>query len=110
MPRRLRRSLTEPCNDLLKENRQTLRAWSQAISYSADRFGLLAATRIAEVIPCIVEEEAGEKGLKSFNRDPGETVMKIPRCRELLRFMLSGEYLAARNQLNLRVSEPGAVK
>ncbi|MCP4679554.1 MAG: hypothetical protein GY854_29500 [Deltaproteobacteria bacterium] len=107
MPRRLRRGLTEPCNLLLKENRKSLRDWAQAISFSADRFGLLAATRLVKVIPLIVEESSGNIGLKKFTEDPGSTISKLPRCRELLRFALSADYLVARRQIGLKVLSEG---
>ncbi len=107
MPRRLRRSLTDPCNLLLKETRQSLRAWAQAISFSADRFGLLAATRLVEVIPLIIEESAGEMGTKKFREDPAATIRKVPRCLELLRFALSEDYLAARRKIGLNVQSQG---
>ncbi|MCP4602915.1 MAG: hypothetical protein GY847_20765 [Proteobacteria bacterium] len=107
MPRRLRRGLTEPCNLLLKENRQSLRAWAQAISFSADRFGLLAATRLVEVIPFIVEESEGKEGLRKLAEDPGATINKLPRCRELLKFALSQDYLTARRQVGLEVQLKG---
>ncbi len=110
LPRRLKRSLDEPCKRLLEETRQSLRAWAQAISFSADRFGLLAATRIAEVIPCIIEEIAGQQGLGKFREDPAGTIMKIPRCRELLRFTLSEEYLSARRMVGLTVNKEGGDK
>ncbi len=107
MPRRLKRSLTEPCNLLLKEDRKSLRAWAQAISFSADRFGLLAATRLVKVIPLIVEESSGNIGMKKFTEDPGATISKLPRCRELLRFALSADYLVARHQIGLKVLSEG---
>jgi tetratricopeptide (TPR) repeat protein len=110
MPRRLRRSLKEPCELLLKENRQSLRDWAQATSYSADRFGLLAATRIAEVIPFIVEETLGPAGLTRMAEDPGATLYKVPRCLELLRFAMSDDYLVARQKLGLEVRDEGGGK
>jgi tetratricopeptide (TPR) repeat protein len=106
-PRRLRHGLTEACNLLLGESRQSLRAWAQAISYSADRFGLLAATRIVEVMPLIVEECAGSDGLQKYAEDPSATIRKIPRCLELLRFALSEEYLAARRKIGLNIKDSG---
>ncbi|MDJ0763918.1 MAG: hypothetical protein QNJ97_13135 [Myxococcota bacterium] len=110
MPRRLRRGLTEPCEALLKETRKSLRTWSQAISFSADRFGLLAATRILEVIPCIVEEEAGTRGLQKLDENAGATILEIPRCTELLRFALSEAYLEARRQVGLTIPKAGEAK
>ncbi len=107
MPRRLKRGLQEPSNLILKENRQSLRAWAQAISFSADRFGLLAATRLTKVVPLIVEETTGKEGLKKFRANPEATLLKIPRCLELIRFAISKRYLDARRQVGLKVLPQG---
>ena len=85
---------------LLAENRQSLRAGAQASSFSADRFGLLAAGSIAEVIPIVVAESAGEFGLKKLAEDPASTIKRIERAHELMRFALSAEYLAVRRKLS----------
>ncbi len=107
IPRRLKRGLQESLKPILKENRQSLRSWSQAISFSADRFGLLAATRLTKVVPLIVEETLGQTGLEQFQADPGATLLKIPRCVELIRFALSKRYLDARRQVGLKVISEG---
>jgi hypothetical protein len=108
--RRLRRGLTDPCHLLLDEDRHSLRAWATAISYSADRFGLLAATRLVDVIPLIVEEVGGSSGVKKLKESPRDTLLKIPRCVELLRFALSGKYLDARRKIGLSVRNDGATR
>jgi tetratricopeptide (TPR) repeat protein len=108
MPRRLRRGLADPSHLLLQEDRRSLRAWATAISYSADRFGLLAATRLVEVIPLIIEEVAGSSGLKKYRENPRDTLTKVPRCMEILRFALSKKYLDARRKVGLTVRNGGA--
>ncbi len=96
MPRKLRKALTNPCRALLEIPPQRLRAWTAATSYSADRFGLLAVGDLAGVTTWIVEESAGPNGLRRLAERPADTLAKVPRCRQLLRFMLSPDYLEAR--------------
>jgi hypothetical protein len=56
-------------------------------------------------MPLIVEEVAGEAGLKKLAEQPRRTLIKIARCRELIQFALSEEYLASRRQIGLGIRE-----
>jgi tetratricopeptide (TPR) repeat protein len=96
MPRKLRKILTEPCRALLSIPPQQLRAWTAALSHSADRFGLLVSGDLAGAVNWIVEESAGPNGLRQLAERPAETLAKVPRGRQLIRFALSPDYLAAR--------------
>jgi hypothetical protein len=110
LPRRLRRSLKEPCSLVLKENRKSLRAWAEGGSFSAERFGLLAATRVSEAISLIVEETAGESGLAKLAEDPKSILNRIPRCRELIAFALSEAYVSARRRVGVKLDSQGVVE
>jgi hypothetical protein len=46
--------------------------------------------------------------LKKYGQDPRDTLIKIPRCMELLRFALSKKYLDARRKVGLTVRDDGA--
>lgn len=93
MPRRVRKRLAEPCQALLKVDPLAIRAWVQATSYSADRFGLLACSCPAAAVPLVVEEAAGPMGIRKLEENPVSTLSKVPRCVQLFKFVLSGQYL-----------------
>ncbi|HUT76505.1 MAG TPA: hypothetical protein VM285_02405, partial [Polyangia bacterium] len=97
LPRKIRKALTEPCRDLLAVSPQRLRLWTAATSYSADRFGLLVAGDLGGAVNWIVEESAGPNGLRRLAEQPADTLTKVPRGRQLIRFVLSPDYLAARS-------------
>jgi tetratricopeptide (TPR) repeat protein len=101
LSRKLRKALTEPCRALLAVSPQQLRLWTAAISHSADRFGLLVAGDLAGALNWIVEESAGPNGLRRLAENPADTLAKVPRARQLIRFVLSPDYLAARSVAGL---------
>ncbi|MFO8074111.1 MAG: tetratricopeptide repeat protein [Polyangia bacterium] len=87
--RKLRRALSDPCRELLATDPRQIREWAAATSYSADRFGLLATGSIGAAVALLIEESAGPSGLVRFRDDASGALSKIPRTRELLRFVLS---------------------
>jgi hypothetical protein len=101
LSRKVKKKIVDPCRELLKCSPQELRTWVAAASFSADRFGLLAAGDIIGIMPLVVEEAAGEAGLKRLGAQTSDTLGKIPRCRELFRFALAGTYLDLSRSLGL---------
>jgi hypothetical protein len=101
LSRKVRKKITDPCRELLKCSPQELRAWVLAASFSADRFGLLAAADLVGIVPLVVEEAAGEAGLKRLGAQTSDTIGKIPRCRELFRFALAGTYVDVSRSLGI---------
>jgi hypothetical protein len=96
LSRKIRKELVAPCTALLSCSALEIRAWVAAASFSADRFGLLAAGDLAEVIPLMVEESAGPPGLRRLAENASDALSKVPRCAELMRFALCGPYLEMR--------------
>jgi tetratricopeptide (TPR) repeat protein len=101
LSRKVKKKIVDPCRELLKCSPQQLRAWVAAESFSADRFGLLAAGDLVGIVPLVVEEAAGEAGLRRLGAQAGDTIGKIPRCRELFRYALAGTYLDVSRSLGL---------
>ncbi len=101
LSRKIRKELVNPCTALLHCSAQEIRAWVASTSYSADRFGLLAAGNLAEVIPLMVEESAGPAGLRRLAENASDVLSKVPRCTELMRFALCGPYLEIRRTIGL---------
>lgn len=101
LSRKVRKKITDSCRELLKCSPQQLRAWVLAASYSADRFGLLAAADLVTIVPLVVEEAAGEAGLRRLGAQTSDTIGKIPRCRELFRFALAGTYVDVSRSLGI---------
>jgi hypothetical protein len=101
LTRKLRRQLDAPCQQLVQESPQTIKNWITASSYSADRFGLIAAGELPAVLPALVEESAGPPGLRRLSENAEEAIGKVPRGRELLRFTLAGGYLELRRAIGL---------
>ncbi len=99
LPRKIRKRLTDPCKALTKLDPGAIRSWVLATSYSADRFGMLASGYLGGAIPMIVEEAAGPIGLKQLGERPVSALGKIPRCGELLRFVLADNYLELRSKI-----------
>ena len=93
LSRKVKKKITDSCKALLACPPQDLRAWVAATAYSADRFGMLVARDLPGVVPLVVEEAAGDAGLKLLSAQAAETIGKIPRCRELFRFALAGPFL-----------------
>jgi hypothetical protein len=89
MSRKIRKAITEPCRKLIDETPQSIRAWITGATFSADRFGLLAAGDPAAVVRPVVEDSAGPAGLKRLDADPAEALSKVPRGIELVRFAVS---------------------
>ena len=56
----------------------------------------------------VLAQAAGESALTKYRRDPVSTIQKIPRCMELLKFVISERYLNARRQMGLTLSQQGA--
>jgi tetratricopeptide (TPR) repeat protein len=101
LSRKVKKKIADPSKALLACAPQDLRAWVAATAFSADRFGLLAAGDLVGAVPLVVEEAAGDAGLKLLSSQAAETIGKIPRCRELFRFALSGQFLDLERSLGL---------
>ena len=101
LSRKMRKELVAPCTALLHCSAVYIYTWAASTSFSADRFGLLAAGDLAEVIPLIVEESAGPPGLRRFAENASDALSKIPRCTELMRFALCGPYLEMKRIIGL---------
>lgn len=104
LSRKVKKKIADPCKALLSCSPHELRAWVAATAYSADRFGVLAAGDLAGVVPLVVEETAGDAGLKLLGTQAAETIGRLPRCRELFRFVLSGPFMDLRRALGLEGS------
>ncbi len=102
--RKTRRRLMPFCEKLVEEGRDTLRAWGKAISYSADRFGLLAAMQLPQLMPLIIEDSAGPAGVDRFNSDATGAIANNPRCLALLSFFLSEEYQQAVHAIGFTIT------
>ncbi len=108
LSRKIRKELVAPCTALLSCSAMEIRTWVAATSFSADRFGLLAAGDLSEVIPLMVEESAGPPGLRRLAENASDALSKVPRCTELMRFALCGPYLETRRIIGLsEVSNSG---
>ncbi len=89
--------LRDPCQRLLQESSIALRVWSEATSFSADRFGLLAVGRVTDTIRIIIAETLGRAGVEALTHGFRETLLRSPRAKELYRFSLSNAYLETRS-------------
>jgi hypothetical protein len=105
LPRKIRKRLGDPCRALLDETPQSIRAWIQAASFSADRFGLLAAGDLGAVIEPLVEESAGPAGLKRLAEHSAEALSRVPRASQLVCYALSTELLELRKLIGLADKE-----
>ncbi len=101
LSRKIRKELVAPCTALLSCSAMEIRTWVASTSFSADRFGLLAAGDLSEVIPLMVEESAGPPGLRRLAENASDALSKVPRCTELMRFALCGPYLETRRIIGL---------
>jgi len=93
MPRKVRKALIEPCQQLVQETPKSIRAWLHAATYTADRIGLLAAGDLRAVIRPLIEDSAGPSGVRRYEEGPADALAKVPRGVEAVGFALSPEYL-----------------
>jgi hypothetical protein len=106
LPRKIRKRLVEPCQALVKMEPAAIRSWVNATSFSADRFGLLVAGDLAALVAVMIEEAAGPAGLRRLAENPADALLKIPRCKELFRFALAGDFLDVSQAVFLGRREP----
>jgi hypothetical protein len=101
MSRKIRKIISEPCRALIDETPQSIRSWVGGATFSADRFGLLAADDLAALVRPVVEESAGEAGLKRLDAAPAEALSSVPRGIELVRFAVSPDLLELKRMVGL---------
>jgi hypothetical protein len=63
--------------------------------------------QLPDVISLIVEESAGQVGLKRFSEDAASALPNIPRCQELLGFFLSEKYQRAQEAVGFDIRGTG---
>lgn len=100
--------LDEHFDEIVRKDDVSLRDWAQAASYSADRFGLLAAGSLIYVVPVLVAESPLEIGMEDMSRNPLKVINEIPRLKELLKFAISDDYLSVITKGEIRLPMSGA--
>lgn len=101
LSRKMRRALEEPCRKLLAVKPQSIRAWAAAAEMTADRYGLLAAPSLWEVLEAVALRYTASNGKEQLAQRPAQILLGLPHCRDLLVFAVSEEHMNAREILGI---------
>jgi hypothetical protein len=101
LPRKLKKLLADECAAVIRMSAADIRSWAVSGMYTADRFAMLATSDFGAAIPVIVEEVAGDSGLRRLAEKPAKAVGMAVRCKELFSFAISSKYAALQEDADL---------